>query len=589
MKVFDIGGALNFKGARINIVANSDNHGSLVNLPDFYNAIKQNEQDIFQKSEEKSTLNLYINVGDYFINPSKKGWITYPDKNSGEVQAEFLQTLVTKVHKVANTTAYNLAQSGEPCGGNKCGKANFEAIYTPGNHCFDGGDRLLYGLLSKINGLTTVMSNVDVEYSPLFKKELEKENSNFKTSKIFEIPDDKDENKKHHLMVLGATIPAMDFYNPGLLEGTNFCDVNAKKDAKMGKDDIKNTIEALRVEIEDFKKKHPKGIIILSSHMGTKLSKIVRDEIPGITEILDGHKHDVATISKGGTSISSLGMDNDIVKSISLVIDDNGDIDERETRTYSSEQYRLEKSARKTNSIYRLLSEGYAKDEKPLIRIFPTENSFDYKPEIRYGDSALANFLTTSVGAAIRNINGQENLDAVGVQSSIIRGGLKNGSNNFDILKVFDGVSEDLSDVKIGIITGEELVLMILENVRDNIKDPSRNTIIQWSDIQINRGEIAKALVNKPNLTANDAVKFIKIRKDNEGNFKKINIGKDYKIAIADKYLQKTDINTPKLIGHKFKSIGQTYHNLFKNYLECVEYGIIFQPEYSEDRVIDED
>ena len=80
----------NFKGARINIVANSDNHGNIANLPETYNTIAVNRDRIFKKSEEKSTLNLYINAGDYFINGNKKGWRTNPKLTNFDVNKKFL-------------------------------------------------------------------------------------------------------------------------------------------------------------------------------------------------------------------------------------------------------------------------------------------------------------------------------------------------------------------------------------------------------------------------------------------------------------------------------------------------------------------
>ncbi len=590
---------LNFKGARVNIVENSDNHGTLNNLPDFYNAIKQNGKDIFKKAEKESTLNLYINAGDFFINPSKTGWMSYPEKRNGEVQRDFLQLLIQKIKKVANTGCFELNEAAKKKGAEDEGgnlEANFDALYTPGNHCYDGGDKMLYGLLGSIKGLTTVITNVDFEKSPFLKKELSKENPHFTTKKIYEIPDNKDPERKHHLMVLGAVIPAMDFYNPGLIQGTEFYDNTNKKDSKMGAAEIRGTIAAIKKEVEDFKTQHPQGIVILSSHMGTKLSKLVRDEVPGITEILDAHKHDIVTSTKlrgegSGTTISSLGMDNDIVKSISLIIGDDGEIEERESRTYASDQYRLEEEEGwKQNSLFRMLMRNYSKDHKPLLRILdpsPGLHSFDYKANVRSANSTLANFLTTSVKSAILKINGQEDVDIVGLQSSIIRGGLKDGSNNFDIFKVFDGVSEDLSDVKVGRITGGELVALIAENIRDNIADPGRNTIIHWSDLRINRSEFEKAFREKSSLSVEEAAQFIEIRKkDKKKEFEPLQLDKNYKIAIADKYLKKTDIETPALIRDRFESIGQTYHKLFKQYLESVEHEVKMKKIYREERIV---
>jgi len=577
-----------FTGARINIVANSDNHGNLNNLPDLYNAIKQNREDIFQKADEASTLNLYINVGDFFMNPSKKGFLSYPDKTNGEVQSEFLSKFIDKIKKVANTECFEMNQRARANGIASDLKANFDALYTPGNHCFDGGDEMFYKLAQNTSGMTVVMTNVDRKNSPLFNTVAE-DGKKFVTSKRYEIDDDKDPNLKHHLLVLGATIPAMDFYNPGLVKGTAFFDSNSKKDTKMNKEDIKNTVSAIKKEVDSFKKEHPNGIVIVASHMGTKLSKILRDEVPGINEILDGHKHDIATTSGKGTIISSLGMDNNIAKSISIMIGDDGLIDEREARVYCSEEYRLEKYTRKENSLQRLLTQTYSDDYDPILKVVQPRNglevSLDYKPSIRFSNSYLANFLTSAIKKTIVNTTEHSDLAAVGIQSSVIRGGIQDGSNNMDILKVFDGVSENLSDIKVGKVTGEELCGIILENIRDNLKDPTRNTIIHWSDIKIDKDGIKKICDYKDHVELYEIQKYIRIRKNNGTIFEPISFEEDYKIALADKYLKKNDIKYPKLVRGKFKSIMQTYNSLFVKYLQENDYKITIKPKHQEERI----
>ena len=68
-----------FRSADVNILATSDNHGNVLSLPKFVKTIEANQSDIFVKPEEKSTLNIFAIAGDWFINPSKKGFLT--DKN----------------------------------------------------------------------------------------------------------------------------------------------------------------------------------------------------------------------------------------------------------------------------------------------------------------------------------------------------------------------------------------------------------------------------------------------------------------------------------------------------------------------------
>ena len=79
---------------------------------------------------------------------------------------------------------------------------NFHALYTPGNHCYDGGDTMLYDALKGVNGVSVVMSNIDEENSPAIDSyNFDKKGSNFVTSKEFEIEDIIAEFKKHGVRV----------------------------------------------------------------------------------------------------------------------------------------------------------------------------------------------------------------------------------------------------------------------------------------------------------------------------------------------------------------------------------------------------
>ena len=49
---------IGFKAAQVNIIAMSDNHGNVHNLPKLVGTIEQNKGDIFKKADEKSTLNM---------------------------------------------------------------------------------------------------------------------------------------------------------------------------------------------------------------------------------------------------------------------------------------------------------------------------------------------------------------------------------------------------------------------------------------------------------------------------------------------------------------------------------------------------
>lgn len=579
----------NFSGARISILAHSDTHGKIDNLPDIYNAAKINQGDIFKKSQEPSTLNLYVNAGDYFINPAKPGYVskkTHP--TNGDVQRDFFALTVKKIKKLANTNTFQHNEAVKKTGGKALPEANFDAIYTPGNHDFDGGDKMFYDQVTAIPGLSVVMSNINTLDSPLFTKELDKPGSNISSSKIYEIPDDKDASKKHHVLILGLTIPAMDFYNPGLLKGTNLLDKNDKKDSALGEKEIINTVNSVKNSVERFKKEHPKGIVLVNSHMGTRLSEILGDCVPDIDEIFDGHKHDIATIKKGKTHISSLGMDNNIIKAIALSLDDDGEIEKREERVYCSYEYQLSASERRENSLYRKLNTQYSADFNPLVRLNTADNppnTLEYRKDIRFANSNLANYLTSTVKDALSEIAEYKDVDLVAIQSSIIRGGIEDGANNVSLLKVFDGVSEDLSKINVGTVSGSELIEMVLENIRANLKYPTRDTIIQWSDIKIDRDELKKMQLAGQDITPDTAAHCIRIRRSGNTLYSKINPDENYKIAVANKYLAKNDIKTPAKIRKRFVQTEHTYHSLWMNQLQKSHYNIEILPIHMETRI----
>ena len=58
-----------FQAARINIVANSDNHGNVASMDSVYNTICVNKDRIFQKSDEDSTNDSFV-VEHFPINRS---------------------------------------------------------------------------------------------------------------------------------------------------------------------------------------------------------------------------------------------------------------------------------------------------------------------------------------------------------------------------------------------------------------------------------------------------------------------------------------------------------------------------------------
>ena len=554
-----------FKAAQVNIVATSDNHGNFLTWPLLAQTVQNNKKDIFIKSEDASTLNLLAIAGDWFINPSKKGFLTNPNATNGSVQNKFLNNFINFVRK----------QAGKD--------ANFDALFTMGNHDLDAGDTFIYKVM-KNPDMKTLITNVDIENSPGIKKIMQ-DSDNVVKSHIYVIPDDKNPNIQHKILFLGVTIPSMQFYNPGLLKQMTFFDDCDKKDAYLTENDLQNTFMSVKKEVDKFKSENPKGAVILMSHTGAPISKMIRKYVPDINIILNGHDHKKLTSMKDHTNIDSLGKDNEIIKAINIKFDDDGDL-EKDVNTYFSQttsKVDLDKNPLQI-LLYKLLSE----DLKPLVSL--TDISGDEaelvytEKDIRCKNSELANWLTSAVKRTVRDITGNGNV-IVGIQSSIIRGGLKNDSNNLDIMKVFDGVSEDLSNIQIGTLTGEELVGLIVENITSNLKDSKRNTIIQWSDIQVNRTLISDILNKESNKSFEDA---IKIRNEATNEFQPVNLEDCYTIAIGEKFLVKNDIVWPGKIRDRFTSLDQTYDRLLRSYIASdeINYQLKITPKTREKRII---
>ena len=558
------GCAPSFRAAQLNIVATSDNHGNLLTYPMLAQTIENNKNDIFVKSGEPSTLNVFAVAGDWFMNPSKRGFVTNPKDSSGKLQLKFLNQMIDFVK----------VQAGK--------NSNFETVFALGNHDLDAGDTFVYNVIDS-KKFKTLITNADEKNSPKLKKLMEK-NPNIVKSQVFSIPDDKNPNLNHKVLFIGATIPSMQFYNPGLLKDLKFFDDCDKKDAKLKKEDLQKTINSIREEVKTFKDKNPKGAVVLLSHMGNPISKMVRDEVPDIDVILNGHDHKNLITVKGSTNIDSLGKDNEIIKSLNLKFDDDGNL-EKDINTYYTKT--TSKVNLEQNPIQKLANELLREDLKPIVSltdISGNKTDLPFSEDIRYKNSYLANWLTSAVKRPIRDLLGGENV-IVGIQSSIIRGGLRDGSNNLDIMKIFDGVSEDLSDIGIGNVTGEELVGLITENIKENLKAPKRSTIIQWSDIQINRTLISDIIQNKSNKSYADA---IKIRDEFTKEFKPIKLDKEYKIAIGQKFLVKDDIEWPRKIRNKFKYLNKTYDQLLRSYIasDNINYQLKITPKTKENRIL---
>lgn len=561
---------VSFKSSQINIVSTADNHGDLLNMPQLIKGINVNRKDLFEKSSENSTANLFAIAGDFFMNPDKKGFLTHPEMTNGDVQYYFLRKMVDTVAQI-------------------CGADNFTTVYTPGNHCFDGGDKWLYGRLTNTKRMTTILTNVNLNVSPLA-QDLVKKNSNVVTEKIIEVPDSKKPSKINKVQILGVTIPSMDYYNPGLLKGTKFYDNSNKNDAYLQQKDLVQTLKVVKKHVSKFKEENPNGIVIVMSHTGNRISGIIADKIPEINLILNGHDHKEFEVMRGNTLILSHGQGSKFFRGTVLKINDNGKLEEIRSKKIETDKY--DQPARKDKRIQEFLNEYLEKDLIPIVKFrksdgTPEEMVLD--DSIRYSNSILANYITSAIKRPLREV--YPDIDAVGIPASAFRNGLKSNErrhtlNNLDLMKMFDGISENLSQVKIGEITGQELSDLILENVKNNLKSKTRNVLIQWSDIQVNK-TLIKQLI-QDGAPQSELEKAIKIRNPKTKRYEHIKPDKEYTIALPEKYLEKEspNIQIPKTIKYKFEDTNETYDSLFRTYLQMIDYKVKITEKTREKRIL---
>ena len=569
---------INFKAADVNILAQADQHGNIMTLPAVEQTIKYRSNKMFKNPQAKSTLNVLAFPGDFIINPSKKGYITHPEKTNGDFQVKYLNEIIGIARNAVN--------------GN-----NFEALYTPGNHDYDGGDVWLMDQLSKLP-MTTVMTNINLEKSPLVSKYFN-ENKNIVPSKVLTVQDDKNPDLEHKVLFVGATIPTFDFYAPELMEGTEYYGNGNKKDIKINEEDMETTIQSISSVVNDFKTENPRGAVVLMSHTGNRISNMIRERVPQIDIILNGHDHEDTTIMSVAQTqdgrdtlqvTSSLGMDNKILKSFNLHFDDDGKLQRQvSTQTYSIYSVNMDDLSK--NRIHNLIQEDFAQDIVPLVEKLDPKGKlteFKYGKFIRWQNSHLLNYLSSALHGVVKNeFNGKyKDITAVAVQTSGVRGGIKEGSTNLDLMKVFDGVSENISGLYIGEVEGEDLIGMIVENVRDNLgKDKrERSTLLYWSNIQINRELICDILEGRSDLPYTEA---IILRGEDKKFSEKIDLDKKYKILLPKKYLIKTDIEYPNKIRDNFEPFGKTSDELLRMALKHDEYKKMASEKVKEMRILD--
>ena len=554
-KIVDNKNNLSFKSGHCNILAFSDLHGGLRAPAKMFNSIAANVKNIFPQQKNSNVLNLLAMPGDIFINQQKRGYITKPNITNGDVQLLLINNLLKSIRNLIHP------------------KAKYDALFTPGNHDFDGGDVALLNMLKKmpVKMLLTNAHNT-AELSPLYDNKLF-------TSVIYEIPDDRKPNLKHKVLTLGVTLQNMDYFNEGLIKKIKFLDNFTSVDEKLKDDAYLKTIEKINSIITSFKNENPNGAVVILSHLGNRFSGLLAENNPDINLILNGHDHVQKLTRVNRSKIASLGQNSEIYRGIQLNFDDYGRLENINIDTF----YPLDEKVPNAKDLMKDVNSMLKEDIKPLVKFNPNIfgiNEFIYTTEVRYKNSPYANFLSSALRDYL--IEKGFKVDLLGCQSSSIRGSIKEGSANLDLLKTFDGIKDYVAGLEIAPLKGREILDIVIENVLGNIEKPERSTIMQWSDLKVDRSLFTDIRYGKTDKTFKDGVK---IRNRITGEYEPLMLDKEYYTAFANK-----DVNRRKecfeKIKHKFKPTGINVPDAFHEYMDEHKYIINITPEIMEERII---
>ncbi len=602
-----------FKSAIFACAVMSDSHGDTKNLPKAELALNDNYKKVFNNTnplnpsdpvKSSSIYTAFMHSGDLMMNGAVKG---YRDKSKCSADYQF-----AAMERFTDLFGKRIQDSlGED--------VTYKKYLALGNHDFDGTDKLMWNKLKDSN-FTTVVSNLDLEKSPNVKKLMD-ENDNIVTQQVISIPDDKnaervekgEEELYHKLLVLGVTIPSIPFYNPTLHPDTHFLDETNKKDVKLTQKDLGKTLETINKSVTEFKKENPKGAVIVMSHTGNGISNMIRNASPDINFVFNGHDHENLVRHIGKTSIQSLGQNNEQIKMFKLFFDDfskdeNGNVTGGELKVIDKSSAYSTKYAKDTRLndtvMQEWIDENLAKDDDAvnypaMYYNCPDPRHADYKTlkydehQVRSLNSPLANFLTSSIASEIRQMDDLygDDIAAVAVQSSVIRSGVQEKMSNMDVIRIFNGLGESLSTLEVGEVSGKELSGIIAENVFSNLES-DRNTMLQWSDIQINKDMLKDIKEGKSD---KDPIEAIKMRDLSTENARKpstwlpVEADKTYKIVLPSKYLMKDSLKYVPVIKDRFHVVEDENYRTMSQLLNSLNEhngGITFRPKVAEERVI---
>lgn len=541
-----------FGQADVNIAATSDSHGILGDTYKFYNSLNSSMHWIYPKTKEgekKSSSNIFAVVGDWFINPAQKGFKSDPEKPAGVFQALFLDKTIKLIKRKV---------------------PDLETLYVPGNHCLEGGDSFLFKLIKNLD-MRTIMSNVDLKSSDAIKNLSEEQREKISTYKIVETPDDKTD-KIHKTLFLGMVCPNMNYYNRGLNDGLNIFDKSAGAEADIKQSDLPETYKALNVIITDFKSKNPDSPVVLMNHAGSKLAKFVVQNVDDIDLILGAHDHkdDIEILhQKSGKKTINLMLSENFKKfeSVNIHFDDEGKFKIEHAPVYSTTAHNKNVTR---NELLGLYEKSFKEDNLPLIDINDPLNRRNLSLlNVRYANNHVANLITDMIMSAVQKDHPQ--VELLGFNSSAFRQDLPTSLNrsatNMEMMKMLDGSIDDHSKVLVGELSGEKIRDAVLSNVVENRKNKHRNTIMQWSNLRVNKSSIDYFLQDESSEKNKDNLyRYIQL-KNKDGEYEDLDPKRKYKVALPNKFFFKNKDASIRAMEKDFTQTNKTLNGYLQEFL----------------------
>lgn len=531
-----------FKAATVNLNVFSDTHGELALANAALEQLKTEQADIFCP-EEKGKKNVLAICGDWYMDGAKTGYRSNPKKPLGYFQHEMLNNFINCVKDIAKNTL---------------------SIFTPGNHEFDGGVKLLDDCLSSLDA-KIIMTNLKIDKSFGFSKT--KNADKLVNEYILEVEDDKNTDLKHKVLFLGISPVNLLFYQKNL-SGIKMINNMLKPQAKVQREDYERTLDDCKARINKFKKDNPTGIVVLLSHTGVNFADNLAKEAP-IDIVFDGHEHKDKTRFSNGVPIVPLSMNFKKIVNAKLNINDDGILSSISLRDIYPDKSN-------TKGILSDLHQNMFKEDLKPIYTLECENSDLTQLSIngvREGNNYLANFVTDSV---LEELQKQDaNINFFALNSSSIRHPLNLGNkpniSSFDIKNVLVGIKEEDGKIMTTDLNGEDIVYMVLDNILFNKENPKKNTLIQYAGLEINKTKMLEAHENGADL--NELSVFVTDKNTN----KPIDITKQYRIANVEKYFNKSQNPQIKTLKNISEYTGSSVQELFQQHFDNSEGHLIIK------------